>query len=213
MQQTPCAQKPESHSAAVVQVAPIAFRLQALALQTLGEAQSVLAMQVVLHALAVLSQTYLPHGSTVAAAHVPAPSQLRRESAVVAFMHAGPAHCVPLMYLRHPPAPSQVPSLPQVDAAAIGHCDATSGAPPAAIGEQVPTLPVSEHEVHVPVQAVLQQTLLTQNPDAQSVPAPDGHDPPIGILPQLMLTQVLPAVQSAAVVVQLVLHALLVPHW
>jgi len=166
-----------------------------------------------LHALAVASQTYLPHGSGVAAAHVPAPSQFRGDSAVVAFMHAGPAHCVPLTCLRHPPAPSQVPSVPQVDAPVVGHCDATSGGLPAAIGEQVPTLPVSEHDVQVPVQAVLQQTLLTQNPDAQSVPRPDGHEPPIGILPQLMATQVLPIVQSAALVVQVVLHALLVPHW
>ena len=67
--------------------------------------------------------------------------------------------------------------------------------------------------MQVPVQAELQQTLLTQNPDAQSVPMPDGHEPPTGILPQLMLTHVLPVVQSAAVVVQVVLQALLVPHW
>jgi len=63
------------------------------------------------------------------------------------------------------------------------------------------------------VQAVLQQMLLTQFPDWQSMPLPDGHEPPIGILPQLMLTHVLPVVQSAAVVVQVVLQALLVPHW
>ena len=213
LQQTPCAQKPESHSVAVVQAVPIGFRLQTFALQMLGATQSASAAHLVLQVLATVSQLYLPHGSVVAAAHVPAPSQLRGESAVVAFMHIGAPHCVPLMYLRHPPAPSQVPSLPQVEAAAIGHCDATSGAPPAAIGEQVPTLPVSEHDMQVPVQAVLQQTLLTQFPDAQSVPEPDGHEPPIGILPQLMLTQVFPVVQSAAVVVQVVLHALFVPHW
>jgi hypothetical protein len=100
-----------------------------------------------------------------------------------------------------------VPSLPHVEAAATGHCDATSGGSPAAIGVQVPTLPASEHDMHVPVQAVLQQTLFTQWPDAQSESSPDEQVPPIGILPQLMLTQVLPVVQSLAVVVHDVLQA------
>lgn len=65
--------------------------------------------------------------------------------------------------------------------------------------------------MHVPVQAVLQQMLLTQNPVAQSDPIPDGQAPPGGILPQLMLVQVLPETQSAADVVQVVLH-IPVPH-
>jgi hypothetical protein len=108
--------------------------------------------------------------------------------------------------LRQAPAPSQVPSLPQVDAATIGHCDATSGGEPAAIGVQVPTLPVIEHDVQIPVQAVLQQMLLTQKPVAQSEPIPDGQAPPGGIFPQLLLTQVLPLVHSE-VIVQVVRHA------
>ena len=116
-------------------------------------------------------------------------------------MQLAAAHDVPLAYLRHAPAPLQVPSLPHVVAAAIGHCDATSGGSPGAIGEHVPTLPASEHDMQVPVQALLQQTLLTQKLDAQSEFTPDGQVPPIGILPQLMVTQVLPVVQSAAVVV------------
>jgi hypothetical protein len=40
---------------------------------------------------------------------------------------------------------------------------------------------------------------------------PDGHEPPIGILPQLIATQVLPVVQSAAEVVHVILQAP-VPH-
>jgi hypothetical protein len=102
--------------------------------------------------------------------------------------------------------------LPHVDAAAAGHCDATRGGSPGAIGEQVPTLPVSEQDMQVPVQALLQQTLLTQKPDAQSEFRPDEHVPPIGIFPQLMFVQVLPVVQSAAEVVHVVLQAP-VPHW
>jgi hypothetical protein len=148
----------------------------------------------------------------VAAPQVPAPSQMRGDSALVVVMQARPAHCVPATYFRQPPAPSQVPSLPQVDAVAIGHWVATSGADPAGIGEQVPTLPVSEQDVQVPVQALLQQMLFTQWPDAQVLSVPVGHEPPIGIRPQLMLTQVFPDEQSAAVLVQVVLHAL-VPHW
>ena len=72
-------------------------------------------------------------------------------------------HYVPLGYLRHPPAPLQVPSLPQVEGAAIGHCAATSGGSPAGIGEHVPTLPESAQDMQVPVHALLQQTLLTQS--------------------------------------------------
>jgi hypothetical protein len=212
LQQKPCAQKPESHSPAVVHAVPIGFSVQMVALQMLGDTQSVLAEQLVRQALAVESQVYFPHGSGVAAPQVPAPSHARADSAVVVLMHAGPAHCVPLAYLWHAPAPSHMPSLPQVDAAAIGHWDATSGGDPAGIGEQVPTLPVSEHDVHVPVHALLQQTLLTQWPDAQSASSPDEQVPPTGILPQLMAVQVLPVVQSAAVVVHVVLHAV-VAHW
>jgi hypothetical protein len=208
LQQYPCAQKPESHSPAIVHAVPIGLSVQMLALQMFGATQSVAAVvQVVRHAPAVASQVYLPHGFGAAAPQTPAPSHVRADRAVVAFMHIDGAHCVLLLNLRHAPAPLQVPSFPQVDAAAAGHCDATSGAVPAAIGEQVPTLPATEQDMQVPVQAELQQTLLTQKFDAQSEPIPDGHAPPIGIFPQLMATQVLPATQSAAEVVHEVLQA------
>ncbi len=212
LQQTPCAQKPESHSFAIVHAVPIGLSVQVLALQMLGATQSVAAVvQVVRHAFAVVSQVYLPHKVGAAAPQTPAPSHVRDDKAVVAFVHIGPAHCVPLTCLRHAPAPLQVPSLPHVDAAAAGHCDATSGGSPGPIGEHVPTLPVSEHDMQVPVQAMLQQTLLTQKFDAQSEFTPDGQGPPIGIFPQLMATQVLPATQSAAEVVHEVLQVP-VPH-
>jgi hypothetical protein len=88
-----------------------------------------------------------------------------------------------------------VPSLPHVVAAAAGHWPATTGGSPAETGEHVPVLQL----VHVPVQAELQHTPCTQNPDAQSDPTPDGHRPPIGILPQLMATHVLPVTHSLVV--------------
>jgi hypothetical protein len=142
----------------------------------------------------------------VAAAQAPAPSH-RRADVKVEPVQLPAAHCVPLMYLRQAPAPSHVPSLPQVDAAAIGHCDAVTGGLPAAIGVHVPRLVAIEQDMQVPAQALLQQMLLTQNPVAQSPPIPDGHGPPGGILPQLMFTQVLPDTQSAAELVHVILHA------
>jgi len=215
LQQYPCAQKPESHSLAIVQAVPMGLSVQMLALQMLGDTQSVVAVaavQLERQAPVVALQVYFPQGVDVAGLQTPAPLHTRADAAVVALVQVAPAHGVPLTCFRHAPDPSQVPSLPQVVAAAATHCDATSGGEPASIGEQVPTLPASEQDMHVPVHALLQQTLLTQNPDAQSEFRPDEHVPPIGIFPQLMVTQVLPVVQSAAEVVHDVLHAP-VPHW
>jgi hypothetical protein len=211
LQQYPWAQRPESHSLAIVHAVPVGFSVQVPALQMLGETQSASAVQVVRHAAPAASHWYFPHALVVAAAHTPAPSQSRADVNVEPVQLAA-THWVPTGYLRHAPAPLQLPSFPHVVAAAIGHCDATSGGSPAAIGEHVPTLPVSEHDMQVPVHALLQHTLFTQKPDAQSLFSPDEHVPPIGILPQLMAVQVFPDVQSAAVVVHDVLHAA-VPHW
>jgi hypothetical protein len=142
----------------------------------------------------------------VAAPQTPAPSHARADVNVEPLQLAA-AHEVPMTYLRHAPAPLQVPSLPHVVAAAIGHCDATSGGWPVGIGEQVPTLPASVHDMQVPLHTLLQQTLSMQKPDAQSEFSPDEHAPPTGIFPQLIVTHVFPDVQSAAVVVHEVLHA------
>jgi hypothetical protein len=195
------------HSFAIVHAAPAGLSVQMFALQMLGATQSVAAVvQLVRQAPAVVSQVYLPHAMAVAARQTPAPSQVRTDRPVVAFMHVAAPHCVPSACFRQPPAPSQVPSLPHVDAAATGQNDATSGGSPSPIGEHVPTLPVSEHDEQAPAQALLQQTLATQYPDAQSEFMPDGHAPPIGILPQLIIVQVLPAVHSVEVE-QVVRHA------
>jgi len=206
LQQYPCAQKPESHSFAIVHAVPVGFSVHEPALQMLGATQSASAVQMVRHAAPAASHLYFPHGLIVAAAQTPAPSHARDDVNVEPVQLAA-AHDVPMAYLRHAPAPLQVPSLPQVVAAAIGHCAATSGGSPVAIGEHVPTLPESEHDMQVPVHALLQQTLLTQKLDAQSEFSPDEHVPPTGIFPQLIVTQVFPFVQSAAVVVHVVLHA------
>jgi hypothetical protein len=144
-----------------VQVEPVGLSVQAFALQMFGATQSELTVQPMRQTGAVASQVYRPQDVVVAAAQTPAPLHSRADVAVEP-VQLGAAHCVPLTCLRHAPAPSQVPSFPQVDAAAAVHCAATSGGSPGAIGEQVPTLPASVHDIHVPVQAALQQTLFTQ---------------------------------------------------
>ncbi len=84
--------------------------------------------------------------------------------------------------------------MPQVVAAVIAHWVAGDGAWPDAMGEQVPIVPVSAHDMQVPAQALLQQTPWAQNPDAQAVPA--VHAAPGGSLPQLLLVQELGETQS-----------------
>jgi hypothetical protein len=54
------------------------------------------------------------------------------------------------------PLPSQVPSVPQVEAPAS--VQALSGSVPAAMFVQVPAVPVSAHEAQVPEQLDAQQT-------------------------------------------------------
>jgi hypothetical protein len=71
-------------------------------------------------------------------------------------------------YSRQAPAPSHVPSVPQVDAACAEQSLRRSV--PASALMQVPRLLVDEQVWQVPLQAVWQQTPSTQNPLAQSPP-------------------------------------------
>jgi hypothetical protein len=103
---------------------------------------------------------------------------------------------VPLAYNRQPPTPLQVPSVPQLIAPWSAHW--FSGSWPAGTVEQMPPVPVSEHDMHVPVHAVWQHTPWAQIPLAQSAPA--MHAAPSGSLPQLPALHTLPAEQSALLV-------------
>jgi hypothetical protein len=120
-------------------------------------------------------------------------------------LHVAPAHVVPVAYFRQPPFPSQVPSSPQVDAAAAGHWLAGVGAVPAGTELHVPTDPVSAHETQVPLQAVEQQTPCAQFPVLHSGPVLQLA--PFGFLPQLiaLVLQLLGEAQSVSAV-QVVLH-------
>jgi hypothetical protein len=92
-QQTPCAHWLLAHSAPVVQAVPLVFLVQTPLMQTLGLLQSVLTVQVVLHAPALQA-----NGSqlvVVAVWQVPVPLQLRAEVSV-APLQLAVAQLVPL---------------------------------------------------------------------------------------------------------------------
>jgi hypothetical protein len=69
------------------------------------------------------------------------------------------------------------------------------GAVPAGTCLQVPTLPIRLQAVQLAVQALLQQTLLTQKPDWQAVGVLQAC--PMDSFPQLPITQLAGALQSA----------------
>jgi hypothetical protein len=92
-QQIPCAQTFELHSLPSTQAWPIGFLPQVPPLQTLGEAQSVLSVHMVLHA--PVPQTKGLHDVIdVAGWQVPAPSQVRAGVSIVPLQVAA-AHCEP----------------------------------------------------------------------------------------------------------------------
>jgi hypothetical protein len=92
--------------------------------------------------------------------------------------------------------PSQNPSVLHVPAPLSAHCP--SGSCPAGTSVQLPALPATAQDLHVPVHIVLQQAPCWQMPELQSSAL--AHGPPSGRLPQLPLLHEFGAVQSASVV-------------
>ena len=82
---------------------------------------------------------------------------------------------VPATHLRQAPAPSQVPSVPQLEAALAVH--SLRGLVPGSENLHVPTLFVALQVWQVPLQAVSQQTPSAQWPLPQSVSS--SHTVPI----------------------------------
>jgi hypothetical protein len=155
LQQTPCTQKFETHSAFIEQVVPGGFLPQLPLMQLFGDTQSEFVVQVDPQAL-VDPHLNGSHIDAVPALHRPAPSQVPADVSMDPVQEGG-VHCVPAAYCSQAPAPLHLPSSPQVDAAAIGHWLATTGAAPAAIAVQVPVVPVRAHDMQVAAQPVLQQ--------------------------------------------------------
>jgi hypothetical protein len=124
------------------------------------------------------------HGSVLAAWQVPAPSHVRARVCMVAPTgHEGGAHVVPAAYSWHAPWPSHAPVLPQLVAPWSLHVPVGS-APFRGTGAQVPADVATAHDMHVPVQAVRQQTPCAQKPLAHSLASPHvapgdlrPHDP------------------------------------
>jgi hypothetical protein len=105
-------------------------------------------------------------------------------------------HIVPAAYRRQPPAPSQVPSVPQLAAPLSVHW--LRGSAPTGTKVQVPAVPASAQERQVPVQLELQQTPCWQRPEAHSTPPVQVV--PSGFLVHWPALQMLGAVQSALLV-------------
>ena len=94
-QQTPSTQLWLSHSVPAAQIWPSRFSPQEPALHTLGETQSLSALQTATQLWVVALQTNGAQGCVVAGLQTPAPSQVRASAAVPVSWHEGAAHCVP----------------------------------------------------------------------------------------------------------------------
>jgi hypothetical protein len=157
LQHTPCAQNPETQPVPVVQAAPSAFFVHTPPLQVKGATQSVSAVQAVLHAL--VPHTKGSHIDVVTVWQVPVPLQVRAGVSVDPVQLAA-THTVPVAYRRQAPLPLHWPSVPQAAAPLSVHW--FSGSWPFGTLVHVPTVPVSEHDWQVPVQAALQHTPCAQ---------------------------------------------------
>lgn len=157
LQQTESTQKELVHWSFPVQLDPFPFFAVQVPLRHRPLTQSASAAQVpVLHAV-VEAQTKPPeHAIAAGVEHVPPPLQVP-----AAVIRPPPQAGDPQLTLegayRHPPFPSHFPSCPQVVESAV---QAPLEEPPAAIGLQRPVAQV----MHVPAQAVAQQTPAIQFP-------------------------------------------------
>jgi hypothetical protein len=201
-QQTFCAQLLWRHWLAVVHGWPSGNLPQLPLTQLFGDTQSAVVPQVILQAFVVASHTYGSHSVLVTDLHTPAPSHVRC-GVCVDPTQVGAAHWVVLGQKRQAPLPLQVPSVPQVVDTVVAHCVAGVGAAPIGTLLHAPTLPVSAHDLHVPVQALLQQTPWAQNVLMHSTPA--VHEAPLGFLPHDTLMHELGA-RHCALVVQALKH-------
>jgi hypothetical protein len=123
------------------------------------------------------------------------PLQVRAGVNVVP-VHVAAAHWVPAAYSRHAPLPLHEPSVLQAVMPRSLHW--FSGSMPFGTLVQVPTVPASAQDWHVPPQPLSQQTPWAQKPDRHSPPAP--HAMPGPFLAQLPPMQVKGATQSALTV-------------
>jgi len=168
-QQVPWAQKLDEQSAAVAQVWPSLLRPHEPLTQTVGAAQSVLALQELL-------QTLTPHSNgkqemALGVTHFPAPSQVEAAvKTVVPIPQLEPRQVVPWTYFWQLPLPSHLLLVPHDVTPWSWQISWGSGAP---IGTRVhvPREVVRAQDWQAPEQAPLQQIPCAQNPLAHSAAA------------------------------------------
>ena len=146
-----------------MQDAASAFGPQLPPRQVCPATQSASDEQVSKQAIVVPSQEKGAHTVDAAGLQVPLPSHWYRP------VTASPAQFPALQgepegYRSHLPAPSHMPSRPQVAASLLAQSLAVRGTLPAGTGRQVPSELSSEQVMQVPVHALSQQTPSTQNP-------------------------------------------------
>jgi hypothetical protein len=127
--------------------------------QNAPEEQSLVEEQDVVHANPL--QAKGAQGVGTAAEQVPSPSHVRAGVADPAEQPAA-AHAVPRTHLLHPPAPSQVPSRPQV--AGRSWMQSSRGSSPAGTIEHRPGVLDELQVMHARAQVLSQQTPSTQLP-------------------------------------------------
>jgi hypothetical protein len=182
-QQKPCAQIPVTHSVPSPHDWPLALSPQSpvVPLHTFGAVQSaavVAAVQLALHT--EVPHLYAPQETAGGVVQAPLPSQV--EAAVdwfVATLHVGSLHPVPRAYFWHTP-PWHLPVVPH-DAGPMSLQTPAGSGLPVGVLLHVPTVPISAHDWHEPLQAELQHTPWAQKLDWHSVAA--EHEAPIGFLP------------------------------
>jgi hypothetical protein len=180
------------HIPAEVHAVPFSSWVQTFPMQLYPATQSAAVAQLVLQFVVPL-HTYGVHERSVPGAHVPAASQ-RPASRSAPALHESVPHTVLTAYLRQAPMPLHIPSSPQV--ATVSSAQSPCRSWPSGTLRQVPSLPATAHERHVPAQAVPQHLPCAQNVELHSSLLPQVA--PIGFLPQLPATQLLGATQSAS---------------
>jgi hypothetical protein len=170
LQQVPCSQMPELHSAAVVQAPPSGFLPQLVAMQVLGAVHSSSFEHTVWQA-PFAPQMNGAHDCVTGVGHLPSASQ-RDASVIVDPAHDAGEQVEPTGYLRQAPAPSHTPSRPQVSTPSSAHW--SRGSVPTSAATHVPTLFCAAQVMQVPAHSELQQTPSVQNPLAHSSPAVHG---------------------------------------
>jgi hypothetical protein len=233
VQQTPSTQLLVVHPDAEVQLCPIPIFVQATPMQLNPSAVSQLMFAFpAVQAPAQAPDTHiypLGHGFGFPGVQVPVPLHFPLPLAVLTAsrVSAQPAPGVQAVPFHdsHLPAPSHLPSVPQLVLGVTTH-EAWGSTVPEGTLRQLPSgLPETPgilHAVQVPQAVLPQQTPSTQLPLTQAKPLP--HAVPFGFSWQVPPTQLFPpfvsvalgarALQSALVVVQLVLQlALLESHW